>query len=94
MGCQNSKAKDQGTGEITVYSGPGGPQPPPAQLSSSSLPMRPPIATTHDILRIGNTGDHHEALVAYSMNARNGYDVRDGTCSRRATVVEEFLFQM
>ena len=48
---------------------------PAAMLPS---PARPPIVPPQQILRRG-VGNSHDALVMYSINARNQYTVDDGT---------------
>jgi len=50
------------------------------QLPAATLPSpaHPPIVPSQEILRRG-VGDSHDALVMYSINARNHYTVDDGT---------------
>ena len=80
MGCSNSKGKKDpiGTGELTfpVVGPPPGSNGSVRPVAAATPPT--PVWTTQDILRIGNTGEHHDAMVAYSLNGRNGYSVQNG----------------
>eukprot|EP00977_Amphora_coffeiformis_P014372 scaffold3998_cov162-Amphora_coffeaeformis.AAC.3 len=79
MGCSNSKAVDtpvsakMDNGMMTEFNFH---NPQPHHVPAPIHPARPPIVPPEEILRRG-AGNSHEALVIYSMNARNHYSVDD-----------------